>query len=180
MRTGRTSIISLTMAESRTGPTPFPSPLLPQDVATTAKAATTTTTMDQHDVVDPTPHRESGQKMSESGTESNNALSTASISDQERRVARVRYHEWARKIRTIVSWTPKRCRWDPDLPPKFGLGLNLLFAFVSAKLPTLTGLSYPRLLVWKVYLSSSVCQVLNEGGTEACLETNHRTLAMTN
>jgi len=31
----------------------------------------------------------------------------------------------------VVSWTPKRCRWDPEKPPPFSLPLNLLFGFVS-------------------------------------------------
>ncbi|KAG9233856.1 major facilitator superfamily domain-containing protein [Amylocarpus encephaloides] len=30
-----------------------------------------------------------------------------------------------------VNWTPKRCRWDPDDPPKFTMGLNLLFGFAG-------------------------------------------------
>src|ERR1700709_1881944 len=35
------------------------------------------------------------------------------------------------KCWVIISWTPKRCRWDPENAPKFSLALNLLFAFVS-------------------------------------------------
>ena len=31
-----------------------------------------------------------------------------------------------------LGYTPKRCRWDPDQPPEFGLGLNLVFSFVCA------------------------------------------------
>lgn len=31
----------------------------------------------------------------------------------------------------VVIWTPPRCRWNPEDPPKFSLGLNLLFGFVS-------------------------------------------------
>ena len=31
----------------------------------------------------------------------------------------------------FVSWAPKRCRYDANNPPKFTLGLNLLFSFVS-------------------------------------------------
>lgn len=38
-------------------------------------------------------------------------------------------------VRGIVAWTPKNCRYDAERPPKFGLGLNLLFALVSPVLP---------------------------------------------
>jgi hypothetical protein len=31
----------------------------------------------------------------------------------------------------VLTWSPKRCRWDPKNPPKFSMGLNLLFGFVS-------------------------------------------------
>ena len=36
-----------------------------------------------------------------------------------------------RRVWRVVSWTPKRCRWDPADPPRFNMGLNLLFGFVS-------------------------------------------------
>jgi hypothetical protein len=32
----------------------------------------------------------------------------------------------------IITWTPPNCRWDPNMPPKFSIGLNLLFAFAGA------------------------------------------------
>ncbi|KAL4892056.1 major facilitator superfamily domain-containing protein [Aspergillus ambiguus] len=38
-------------------------------------------------------------------------------------------------LRTVVDillWTPSRCRWSPDNPPKFNLFLNLLFSFATA------------------------------------------------
>ncbi|KAJ5788675.1 hypothetical protein N7457_003665 [Penicillium paradoxum] len=35
---------------------------------------------------------------------------------------------WRRFI-DIISWTPPRCRWDTENPTKFGLPLNILFAF---------------------------------------------------
>jgi hypothetical protein len=34
-----------------------------------------------------------------------------------------------RRFADVVSWTPPRCRWDPENPSKFGLPLNILFAF---------------------------------------------------
>lgn len=30
-----------------------------------------------------------------------------------------------------LIWTPRRCRYDPEDPPKFGWGLNLIFALVG-------------------------------------------------
>jgi len=37
---------------------------------------------------------------------------------------------WSRVL-SIVLWTPPRCRYDPDHPPSFGLGLNLVYAVVG-------------------------------------------------
>ncbi|OCK77050.1 MFS general substrate transporter [Lepidopterella palustris CBS 459.81] len=37
-----------------------------------------------------------------------------------------------RRIYNILSWTPLRCRWDPEKPPKFSMALNVLFAFAGA------------------------------------------------
>jgi hypothetical protein len=31
----------------------------------------------------------------------------------------------------FVTWTPRRCRYDAEKPPKFSMSLNFLFAFVS-------------------------------------------------
>jgi len=38
---------------------------------------------------------------------------------------------WSRLYRTLF-WTPQRLRWDPAKPPKFSLGLNILFGFAGA------------------------------------------------
>jgi len=35
-----------------------------------------------------------------------------------------------RRLFEVFPWTPPACRYDPDNPPKFSLGLNLLFSFV--------------------------------------------------
>jgi hypothetical protein len=35
------------------------------------------------------------------------------------------------KIYHFLSWTPPRCRWDPENPPKFSMALNVLFAFAG-------------------------------------------------
>lgn len=61
----------------------------------------------------------------------NGSSSTISIGD-ERKFARIRDNGYARSFWRIVTWTPKRCRWDPESPPQFSMGLNVLFAFVSA------------------------------------------------
>lgn len=58
------------------------------------------------------------------------STSTRSL-DEKRRFAQVRSNEFARKFWTFITWTPKRCRWDPENPPKFSMALNLLFGFVS-------------------------------------------------
>lgn len=42
-----------------------------------------------------------------------------------------REHDWAKKLWKVIIWTPKRCRWNPEDPPKFNMALNLLFGFVS-------------------------------------------------
>jgi hypothetical protein len=36
-----------------------------------------------------------------------------------------------RRIYTILTWTPQNCRWDPDKPPQFSMGMNVLFAFAA-------------------------------------------------
>jgi len=38
---------------------------------------------------------------------------------------------WTR-LYDIITYTPRRCRWDPDSPPKFSMALNVLFAFSGA------------------------------------------------
>lgn len=38
---------------------------------------------------------------------------------------------WQR-IPNVLCYTPERCRYDPANPPKFSIGLNLLFAFAGA------------------------------------------------
>jgi predicted MFS family arabinose efflux permease len=35
------------------------------------------------------------------------------------------------KCLSILLYTPKRCRWDPENPPKFNLALNLLFGVAA-------------------------------------------------
>lgn len=47
------------------------------------------------------------------------------------RLAKIKNHKYFKACWELVTWTPKRCRWDPESPPTFSLGLNLLFGFVS-------------------------------------------------
>lgn len=35
------------------------------------------------------------------------------------------------RVFRYLMWTPRRCRYDPKDPPKFGWGLNLIFALVG-------------------------------------------------
>lgn len=41
--------------------------------------------------------------------------------------------KWPRWRRTydILTYTPPRCRWDPEKPPQFSMGMNVLFAFAA-------------------------------------------------
>lgn len=66
----------------------------------------------------------------EIGEDSKESTSTTST-DKNGYITQIKEHEYSKKIWKFVSWTPKRCRWDPDDPPKFSMSLNLLFGFVS-------------------------------------------------
>lgn len=58
--------------------------------------------------------------------------STDTASNGEgKKFADLRNNSSAKSIWRFITWTPKRCRWDPESPPKFSMGLNILFAFVS-------------------------------------------------
>ncbi|KAL9094777.1 MAG: hypothetical protein Q9165_003048 [Trypethelium subeluteriae] len=37
-----------------------------------------------------------------------------------------------RRIWEVLTWTPPRCRWDPEKPPEFSMPLNILFGFAGA------------------------------------------------
>jgi hypothetical protein len=63
--------------------------------------------------------------------DANESTSTRSEDEKGRLAQRIREYEVARAFWRVISWTPKRCRWDPESPPKFSLGLNILFGFVS-------------------------------------------------
>ena len=44
---------------------------------------------------------------------------------------------WWKKTYAILSWTPPRCRYDPDKPFQFSMALNILFG----QNPSLSNLS---------------------------------------
>ncbi|KAF3767919.1 MFS general substrate transporter [Cryphonectria parasitica EP155] len=48
----------------------------------------------------------------------------------------------------ILMWTPPRCRYDPDNPPKFSLALNLLFALTTTV--TVANLYYVQPILYKI------------------------------
>jgi hypothetical protein len=87
---------------------------------------------EDHDAVtgielNPISKEEADQKH-EVGEDQIDSDSTRS-SIEKRIFATVRNNEFARTCWRVVTWTPKRCRWDPESPPKFNMGLNLLFGF---------------------------------------------------
>lgn len=60
---------------------------------------------------------------------------TSSLGDNNNEKSSKASQTW-RRIRSsgvyrILSWTPPGCRWDPEKPPKFSMGLNVLFAFAG-------------------------------------------------
>jgi hypothetical protein len=71
------------------------------------------------------------EKNSKSPDDANDSASTGSSSSEKGRCAKIRDHQYARACWNFVTWTPKRCRWDPQSPSQFSMGLNLLFGFVS-------------------------------------------------
>jgi hypothetical protein len=66
------------------------------------------------------------------GEDSKESTSTTS-SDEKGYLAKIKDHEFLKRCWKVITWTPKRCRWDPEDPPKFSMGLNLLFGFVSVQ-----------------------------------------------
>ena len=52
------------------------------------------------------------------------------MDDDEIRFQKVRENNFVKRCWAVISWTPPICRWNVENPPKFSLGLNLLFSFV--------------------------------------------------
>jgi hypothetical protein len=99
------------------------------------------------------------EKNSNDHERANDSTSTRSR-DKKGRLAKIKEHRYTRACWSLATWTPKRCRWDPESPPKFGLGLNLLFGFVSI-LSSITkfGLNnFPHYPI-SIFCMSSRCQI---------------------
>ena len=73
-----------------------------------------------------------GSEQNSNDRQDANESASSRSSDEKRYLAKLRNHKYAKACWDFVTWTPRRCRWDPEAPPKFSLGLNLLFGFVSS------------------------------------------------
>ncbi|KAF2432327.1 MFS general substrate transporter [Tothia fuscella] len=63
-----------------------------------------------------------------------NPGSTPSPSDnheKDGKASKLWYHIRSSRVYGFLSWTPPRCRWDPERPSEFSMGLNVLFAFAG-------------------------------------------------
>ncbi|RDL41897.1 uncharacterized protein BP5553_01876 [Venustampulla echinocandica] len=56
---------------------------------------------------------------------------SASTGNETRSTSRIRTYQLPETLWRWITWTPKRCRWDPDTPPEFSMWLNLLFGFAG-------------------------------------------------
>ena len=61
--------------------------------------------------------------------EKTSETSSSEISSTEK-ASNTKITSW-RKAYNILTYTPKRCRYDPNIPFQFSLSLNLLFAFAA-------------------------------------------------
>ncbi|PQE25862.1 major facilitator superfamily transporter protein [Rutstroemia sp. NJR-2017a BBW] len=62
--------------------------------------------------------------------ESNTSTTTSNGEDgQKARFSTLRENAFMRSCWKVLTWMPKRCRYDPESPPQFSMMLNLLFAF---------------------------------------------------
>jgi len=52
------------------------------------------------------------------------------------------YQNLWRRTLSILNWMPKRCRYDPENPPKFTNSMNILLAFATTF--TVANLYYPQ------------------------------------
>ncbi|KAK3651312.1 hypothetical protein LTR56_005769 [Elasticomyces elasticus] len=59
-------------------------------------------------------------------------ISSSNSSEQDAKAESTKPPSTWQKIYAIVFWTPPKLRWDPEKPPKFSLGLNILFGFAGA------------------------------------------------
>jgi len=71
------------------------------------------------------------EKHEQNTAEKSSSNSDASI-DQQAKSADDRKPPLWRRVYDTVFWTPPYLRWNPDKPPKFSMGLNILFGFAGA------------------------------------------------
>ncbi|KAK3712898.1 hypothetical protein LTR37_008783 [Vermiconidia calcicola] len=74
---------------------------------------------------------ENAEKSSDGGDLQHQPASTSIESTNTPDEKSTEQSKWRRAVE-IIFWTPPNCRWDPDDPPKFSMGLNILFAFAGA------------------------------------------------
>jgi hypothetical protein len=67
----------------------------------------------------------------EDGKEDSTSETLSAGSNEKERFAAIRNNAMFGRLWDIITWTPKRCRWDPENPPHFSTALNVLFGFVS-------------------------------------------------
>lgn len=65
------------------------------------------------------------------GNETQITEESDTFSSHSAKSSQKKYTIWQR-VYNIITYTPKRCRYDPDKPFEFSTPLNLLFAFAGA------------------------------------------------
>lgn len=74
---------------------------------------------------------ESGDEKQQPTSESQNASSNTSVDERPKSEEAKKRPLW-RRAYDVATWTPPNMRWDPNKPPKFSMGLNILFGFAGA------------------------------------------------
>jgi hypothetical protein len=88
-------------------------------------------------------------------TTSSTDADQSSITEQEANTTRP---SAIQRITSLMIWTPKRLRYDPDNPPAFGYWLNSLYAIVCGFNPHgqfPTDIDSPPLLLWPTCITTS-------------------------
>ncbi|KAK5135213.1 hypothetical protein LTR08_005462 [Meristemomyces frigidus] len=91
-----------------------------QDVAVSGVPATQQTSAD----------REPDEKHQTTGSQT--ASSNTSLDAQPETAEPAKKRSPWRRAYDVLTWTPPNMRWNPDSPPKFSMGLNVLFGFAGA------------------------------------------------
>ena len=61
------------------------------------------------------------------------SVSTRS-SEDGKRFQKIRENGVSERCWSVISFTPSRCKWDLEYPPRFSMGPNILFSFVRLPL----------------------------------------------